>query len=98
MAKTYWENYIWSCYGDVADSGISFEKFSELIKDQADRHFERFGIKDPHQIQPSDESFDCCLCGRHFDGEYSHNANPVKDGRCCIECNAKKVMPVRWKL
>jgi len=25
----------------------------------------------------------------------SHNAEPVKSGRCCAKCNYKKVLPVR---
>ena len=45
-----------------------------------------------------DETFDCCLCGKHIENEYSHNAEPlVEEGRCCIECNALKVMPARLK-
>jgi hypothetical protein len=41
----------------------------------------------------------CCLCGKEIgvigawkDG---NNAQPLKDGRCCDECNETKVIPER---
>lgn len=36
----------------------------------------------------------CCLCGREIEG-YGNNAEPVKDGRCCDDCNDNVVLPVR---
>ena len=49
----------------------------------------------------------CCICGgmiehQHNDkGEITwiegHNAAPVKDGRCCQECNSTKVIPKRME-
>ena len=94
MAKTYLENWIWSALGGT---GASYEEAFEKLESIGRETLTKMGCKDPDAIQPADESFDCCLCGRHFDNEYSHNAQPVKDGRCCIECNATKVMPARLK-
>lgn len=47
----------------------------------------------------------CCLCSgpldvkRTSDGEIywdkGENAHPVKDGRCCLACNATIVIPTR---
>lgn len=39
----------------------------------------------------------CCICGKEFSG-YGNNPDPVKkQGRCCDECNNKKVIPARLK-
>ena len=49
---------------------------------------------------------DCCICGEKIDAMVSpdtgkeiwikgHNALPVKDGRCCSDCNNKIVVPLR---
>ena len=42
----------------------------------------------------------CCLCGNQILVENSgwaqgNNAQPVKDGRCCDECNIRVVIPFR---
>ncbi|GAF70193.1 unnamed protein product [marine sediment metagenome] len=48
----------------------------------------------------------CCLCGGEIDkqplgnGHYwegGHNAQPLKDGRCCTACNYGRVIPHRVK-
>jgi len=43
----------------------------------------------------------CCLCGNEieiFGGwDQGNNAQPLKDGRCCNECNWTKVIPVRMQ-
>lgn len=39
----------------------------------------------------------CRLCGKRIDG-HPHNAAPLKDGVCCDECNATKVIPERLRL
>lgn len=36
----------------------------------------------------------CCICGKEFEG-WGNNANPVKDGTCCDDCNDNVVLPVR---
>ena len=49
---------------------------------------------------------DCCICGNNIDAMVNpdtgkeiwtkgHNALPVKDGRCCSDCNNKIVVPLR---
>ena len=47
----------------------------------------------------------CCICNGPIDwhttpeGEVywtqGHNAEPIKDGRCCTTCNGTKVLPAR---
>lgn len=36
----------------------------------------------------------CVICGKEFEG-YGNNAQPVKDGLCCDDCNTKVVIPAR---
>lgn len=36
----------------------------------------------------------CILCEKEIVG-YGNNAEPLKKGKCCNECNATKVIPVR---
>jgi len=38
----------------------------------------------------------CCLCGGDA-GKYGNNARPLKDGQCCDNCNATKVIPARLR-
>lgn len=44
-----------------------------------------------------DSKMYCCLCGKEIDERESNNASPFK-GRCCNECNVKKVVPTRYAL
>ena len=37
----------------------------------------------------------CCFCGILIHKLASHNAQPLKDGRCCYLCNWDIVLPVR---
>lgn len=39
----------------------------------------------------------CVICNKEFEGR-GNNANPVKDGQCCDECNSKYVIPARLDL
>jgi hypothetical protein len=43
----------------------------------------------------------CCICGNMIEpkGDWilGNNAEPIKDGRCCDDCNATKVIPARIK-
>ena len=46
---------------------------------------------------------DCCICNRpiepdQYGWDEGHNANPVKDGRCCDGCNRDVVVPHRMAL
>lgn len=36
----------------------------------------------------------CVICGRPLDG-HGNNAEPVKKGFCCNQCNSKHVIPAR---
>lgn len=38
----------------------------------------------------------CCLCGDEYT-DWGHNAQPVRDGRCCGYCNALIVIPMRMR-
>ena len=63
-----------------------------------DRLVEFFGLN-----KSDVESFDihevhyCCICGKRING-HPHNAAPLKDGVCCDECNATRVLPERIRL
>jgi len=36
----------------------------------------------------------CCFCGEEING-WGNNALPLKEDRCCDECNISKVIPER---
>jgi len=38
----------------------------------------------------------CCLCGEGIKYKLSHNAEPVRKGRCCNVCNMEIVVPKRF--
>ena len=44
----------------------------------------------------------CCLCKKKIDVRRTwaagHNAQPLKEGRCCTNCNNAKVIPARFNL
>ena len=40
--------------------------------------------------------FKCCLCGKRVKGYYN-NAEPIKKGKCCDDCNINKVLPERLR-
>ena len=40
------------------------------------------------------ETGKCCICGKEYT-HYGNNALPIKDGRCCDECNSTVVMEAR---
>lgn len=39
----------------------------------------------------------CCLCKKKYEG-YGNNAEPLKKGFCCNECNGWKVISARLRL
>lgn len=45
-----------------------------------------------------DYDIPCCLCGDVVSYQISHNAHPVKDGRCCNSCNMEIVVPRRCRM
>jgi len=46
------------------------------------------------KIKEEDKVKICSICQRLFKG-WGNNAQPVNNGRCCDECNAKVVIPAR---
>lgn len=44
----------------------------------------------------------CCLCNKKIEvigtWKEGHNAQPLKNGRCCTWCNDTKVLPARLKM
>lgn len=90
MARTYLENQCATMSGATpADfPPEEVERMKEYIRSRG---------MDPDAIQPADESFTCSICGEYIENEWSHNAAPVNDGRCCIMCNYKVVLPARLK-
>lgn len=47
-------------------------------------------------IKEAYEKHKCVICGHDFEG-YGNNAEPVKHGICCDDCNEKVVIPARLK-
>ena len=37
----------------------------------------------------------CSICKEKIIDKYSHNAEPVNNGRCCSDCNNVVVIPKR---
>ena len=46
------------------------------------------------KVQTNKKEQVCSICGKPYTG-YGNNAQPINDGRCCDECNAKVVIPKR---
>jgi len=44
----------------------------------------------------NNEIMPCCLCGEGIRYKSSHNAEPVRSGRCCHVCNMEIVIPKRF--
>jgi len=45
----------------------------------------------------------CVICNLQIEEEeygwrHGHNASPVKEGRCCSQCNYAVVLPMRMRL
>ena len=76
--------------------GKYFDKDGKLVDEKG--YFD--AIKDLGDagaaIKEAYEHHKCVICGKDFDG-WGNNAWPIKDGICCDECNAEKVIPERLK-
>ena len=68
------------------DINNSNEESREMMKETLDH----IGIK----LDEDMEKKTCVICGKEFEG-YGNNAQPVKDGVCCDECNTSIVIPAR---
>ena len=87
MARTYLENEL--AYRGITMTEASAEEiqcFSDMLIKMG---------KEPDKVVPATECFVCSICGEHIENEWSHNAWPVNEGRCCILCNGKYVTPSR---
>ena len=40
-------------------------------------------------------SKECVICNNQIKDPYGHNAEPVKEGKCCEHCNQTVVIPHR---
>ena len=50
-----------------------------------------------HNNSDNKKSIDkCCLCRKKLDNKWGNNAYPLKNGRCCDDCNILKVQVARW--
>ena len=47
------------------------------------------GVLTTTMLQNKDKT--CCLCRHVYEG-FGNNAQPLKDGRCCDDCNSKVVL------
>ena len=47
---------------------------------------------------PNIHQITCCICGKQVANEESHNADSLKEGRCCEACNSHYVLPYRLHL
>lgn len=70
----------------------SLETSSEQDREVMTQTLEHLNI----QLDEDMEKKTCVICGKEFEG-FGNNAQPVKDGICCDECNAKEVIPARLK-
>ena len=91
MARTYLENECAFYEGRTPAefTAENLDKIKEMLKMK--------GVTNPDAVVPADECFTCSICGEYIENEWSHNAQPVNDGRCCIKCNYKVVLPARLK-
>ena len=48
------------------------------------------------RFKARDEKKICCLCNKEYEG-YGNDAQPLKEGKCCDECNEKLVIPAKIK-
>jgi len=49
------------------------------------------------QHEDGREDFICSICAELIKEEYSANAQPLNDGRCCMNCDNQLVIPARLK-
>ena len=81
------------------DGSVLHPSYVGEVGEDADKFLRGFfGLDNPdvesYEIQ---EVYYCCICGRRIEG-HPHNAAPLRDGVCCDECNATKVIHERIKM
>lgn len=84
----------WSKEFDFNKYGKYFDKEGKLVDEKG--YFDAINKlgESGKTIKEAYEKHKCILCGKEFDG-WGNNAWPIKDGICCDDCNAEKVIPVR---
>jgi hypothetical protein len=72
---------------------IFYDQPYELIDviEETDNYFD-----DEDDLEEDLEETKCVICGGPL-GKYGNNAQPVAGGRCCDDCNVRKVIPARIK-
>ena len=93
MAKTYLELM-------VNNQGFKMEDLTEETKEFFRKSVISAGFNPDDEIDAKAigfEPFTCSICGKEITDEFSNNAQPVNDGRCCGYCNRTVVIPARLK-
>lgn len=65
------------------------------ISESIIEHGTKETIADSVENNIRQKPFQCSICKKLIHGEYSNNAMPINDGRCCRDCNSKYVTPAR---
>ena len=81
----------------ITTQGFELEEVSSEQMEKFKNELIELGIKeeDFDKELENGEVFVCSICGEFIVGEYSHNAWPVNEGRCCQGCNDTEVIPAR---
>lgn len=93
MAKTYLQQM-------MDNLAIPADKISEDMKAYLIETIKKAGFEPDDEIDVKAmgfEPFTCSICGKEITDEFSNNAQPVNDGRCCNACNRNVVIPARIK-
>lgn len=102
------EGYCPSCGSNLNYEGPRFEDtetaYYKCTCPNCGKHFKEvhevqlvFSHYDEEDLEEDLEETKCVICGGPL-GKYGNNAQPVADGRCCDDCNVRKVIPARIKL
>lgn len=59
-----------------------------------DKDVEWYDFDEKQFNEDKEEAKICCICGKEYSG-YGNNAEPVKAGKCCDDCNLSEVIPAR---
>src|SRR5580765_6112443 len=94
--------------------GYSPEQFNALPKKKqrevtlksrklitGERNFLAMSSANKRKVPTGREEFVCSICNKYIVDEYSNNAQPINDGRCCKHCNDTLVIEARlagWKV
>lgn len=80
----------------LADRGLTLETATpEEIDFERREIIENVEGYGPDDALPIDNSFTCCICGKHYDNTPSCGATPITEGECCPVCNELVVCSAR---